>query len=519
MMGTLACNLTSAPVMPESRLPHDRRPVVVWFRDDQRLADNPALTHGASSGHPVVCVFVYDETPKEGRSLGGAARWWLHESLRELDRGLQALGGGLFLLHGSEQEAIDTFASAIDAVEVCWNRRYSVAQRDTDTAIKSALKAKGIAVSSFNGHLLREPWTVLTREGKPFQVFGAYWRAARDGVCVETPLPAPHALRFAPVPQNACAFATDLDALALQPRSPDWACGLRETWRCGEQGAHVQLQHFLAEALRGYAAERDAPALQGTSRLSPYLRFGNISVRQVWYAVVAAAHIERIEQADIGKYLDELGWREFSYYLLYHLPLLHRVNVRRQFDAMPWRVDALALTAWQRGRTGYPLVDAGMRELWHTGWMHNRVRMVVASFLVKHLLIDWRDGESWFWDTLVDADEASNPASWQWVAGCGADAAPYFRIFNPLLQGKKFDPRGDYVRRWVRELRGVPDASIHSPSAGPSAAALIDRAAMPSGSDDRYAPPIVAHQQARVRALQAFETLRQVSRRDSSEQR
>jgi deoxyribodipyrimidine photo-lyase len=495
--------------MLESRLPYDRRPVVVWFRDDQRLADNPALTRGASSGHPVVCVYIYDHAPKDGRPLGGAARWWLHESLRALDSSLQALGGGLVLLHGAEHEAIETFASAIDAVEVCWNRRYSVAQRDTDTAIKSALKAKGIAVSSFNGHLLREPWTVLTREGKPFQVFSAYWRAARDGIAAETPLPAPHALRFFSLPQNACAFVTHLDALALEPRSPDWAAGLRDTWQCGEDAAYVRLQHFLVEALHGYAAGRDAPASQGTSRLSPYLRFGNISVRQVWYAVTTAAQMERIAQAHIGKFLDELGWREFSYSLLYHLPPLHRVNVRRQFDAMPWRDDAPALTAWQHGRTGYPFVDAGMRELWHTGWMHNRVRMVVASFLVKHLLIDWREGEAWFWDTLVDADEANNPASWQWVAGCGADAAPYFRIFNPVLQGKKFDPHGDYVRRWLPALRGVPEASIHSPSMG---------APTPAGPDDTYPQPIVAHQQARQRALQAFETQRQVSRRDASEQ-
>ena len=483
---------------------HPSQPIVVWFRDDQRLTDNPALTHAASSGHAVVCVYVHDPAPRHGRPLGAAARWWLHESLRELDGSLRSLGGGLVFLRGNEQETILAFAQAIDAIEVCWNRRYSPAQRQTDAAIKSALEARAVAVSTFNGHLLREPWKVTRRDGEPFQVFGAYWRTARQDISPAPPLPSPDALRFHRTPDSACANAVSLADLKLQPHAPDWAAGLRQTWRCGESGAQQRLRHFLDGEFDGYATHRDEMARDATSKMSPYLRFGNISARQVWYAALAAAQAQSISSEHLRKFQDELGWREFSYHLLYHCPALHEVNFRRQFDAMPWRADRHALRAWQRGETGYPLVDAGMRELWQTGWMHNRARMVAASFLVKHLLIDWRDGESWFWDTLVDADEANNPAGWQWVAGSGADAAPYFRIFNPILQGQKFDPQGEYVRRWLPELDRLPAASIHAPwqaAPGQLAAASVRLG-------DTYPQPIVAHQEARIRALEAFETLR-----------
>ncbi|SMG00756.1 cryptochrome/photolyase family protein [Burkholderia singularis] len=482
-------------------------PVVVWFRDDLRVADNPALAHAAASGHPVVCVYVYDPQPRNIRPPGAAARWWLHESLRELDVSLAAMGGQLTVLRGPEQQTIEAFAVKIGAIKVCWNRRYSAAQRETDAAIKSALKERGMAVLTFNGHLLREPWTVATQDARPYQVFSAYWRAARHDYRAEEPLPAPRHIDFFPVPEDVSAQVKDLSALALQPCAPDWAGGLRATWQCGEQAAQRQLESFLARALAGYASGRDNPAMTATSRLSPYLRFGNLSVRQVWHAARSAARprsSSSAADASVGKFLDELGWREFSYYLLYHFAPLHQVNFKRQFDAMPWCTDAGELRAWQRGETGYPLVDAGMRELWHTGWMHNRVRMVVASFLVKHLLIDWRDGEAWFWDTLVDADEASNPANWQWVAGSGADAAPYFRIFNPVLQGQKFDPDGNYVRRWVPELSRLPGESIHAPWLAQSA--QLTAASVRLGHD--YPQPIVAHQYARERALAALDNMR-----------
>jgi len=490
--------------MTDRRQPRPNQPVVVWFRDDQRLADNPALAHAASSGHPVVCVYIHDPEPPQGRALGAAARWWLHESLRELDRALRSLGGGLVMLRGEEQETLLAFAAAIDAVEVCWNRRYALAQRQTDASIKSALEARAVSVSTFNGHLLREPWNVATRDGEPFQVFSAYWRAARQDIAPAPPAPAPDALAFFRMPESARAHAVDLDDLKLQPEAPDWAAGLRETWKCGESGAQERLRYFLNDELNGYATSRDAMARDATSKMSPYLRFGNLSVRQIWYASLAAAQAESIPGEHLRKFQDELGWREFSYHLLYHFPPLHQVNFRQQFDAMPWRADRQVLRAWQRGKTGYPLVDAGMRQLWRTGWMHNRARMVTASFLVKHLLIDWREGESWFWDTLVDADEANNPAGWQWVAGSGADAAPYFRIFNPVLQGQKFDPEGDYVRCWLPELSRLPTASIHAPWQAP--AEQLAGASVRLG--DTYPAPIVAHQHARIRALEAFETLR-----------
>lgn len=494
-----------------------RPPVIVWFRDDQRLADNPALEHAVATGHPVVCVYVHDPEPLNIRQPGAAARWWLRESLHALDIALTALGGKLTVLRGPERRVIEDFAVEIGANKVFWNRRYSAMQRETDTAIKSALKERGISVLTFNGHLLREPWTVATRDGRPFQIFSAYWRAARKEYAPEVPRPMPQRVEFYPVPENVTARVKDLSALALQPCAPDWAGGLRETWQCGEQAGQHQLDLFLASALARYSSERDIPAMHVTSRLSPYLRFGNLSVRQVWHAVLLATRTSHctgnprtasIADASVGKFLDELGWREFSYYLLYHFAPLHQVNFKRQFDAMPWRADARELRAWQRGETGYPLVDAGMRELWRTGWMHNRVRMVAASFLVKHLLIDWREGEAWFWDTLVDADEASNPANWQWVAGSGADAAPYFRIFNPVLQGQNFDPQGDYVRHWIPELAGLPGSSIHAPwHAQP---AQLASASVRLGHD--YPLPVVSHQEARERALKAVEGLREHAR-------
>jgi deoxyribodipyrimidine photo-lyase len=503
--------------MSLSSRPHSCPPVIVWFRDDQRLADNPALEHAVATGHPLVCVYVHDPQPQKTRLLGGAARWWLHESLHELDAALAALGGGLTILRGPEQQVIETFAAEIGAFKVCWNRRYSTAQRETDAAIKAALKRCAIAVLTFNGHLLREPWTVATRHAQPFQIFTAYWRAARHAYAPEPPRPGPKQINFFPVPENTTARVNDLRSLMLQPATPDWAGGLRQTWHGGEQAGQHQLQAFLADALNSYASARDIPALQATSRLSPYLRFGNLSVRQVWYAALSAAHgdsrcgdshVAPLANAHLDKFLAELGWREFSYYLLYHHACLHEINFKRQFDAMPWRSDPEALRAWQRGMTGYPLVDAGMRELWHTGWMHNRVRMVAASFLVKHLLIDWREGEAWFWDTLVDANEANNPVNWQWVAGCGADAAPYFRIFNPVLQGQKFDPQGDYVRRWVPELVQLPSTAIHTPWLIPPA--QLAAAAVRLGHD--YPAPVVSHPQARLRALEALETLRHPAR-------
>ncbi|MBI1649298.1 FAD-binding domain-containing protein [Hyphomicrobium sulfonivorans] len=476
-------------------------PVIVWFRDDLRLADNPALHAAAQSGRPLICLFVY-QTDDAIRPLGGAARWWLHGSLLELDRALRAMGGELLLFSGSAAELIPHLAGVFQAHSVFWNRRYGAAERKVDEGIKSKLKASGIEAKSFNGHLLYEPWTVATKSNAPFRVFSAFWRAALATGEPGSPLPTPSRPDFSSGLNASGVGTTKLTDLRLEPRAPDWAKGLRANWQHGEAGAQKRLDEFLDEGFSSYAVARDRPDRSATSRLSPYLRFGNISVRQVWHAVADHAIQSGSAGRAFEKFQSELGWREFSYHLLYHNPDMAERNLQPKFDNMPWRDDRDALKAWQRGMTGYPLVDAGMRELWATGWMHNRVRMVVASFLIKDLLIDWRNGEAWFWDTLVDADAANNAASWQWVAGSGADAAPFFRIFNPVLQGEKFDPDGAYVRRWVPELAKLPNSIIHRPWE----AAKKDLLGMDSPGVN-YPARIVDHRLARERALAAFRSL------------
>ena len=474
-------------------------PVIVWFRDDQRLADNPALAAAIATRHPLICVFVFDEASEGIRPLGGAARWWLHGSLAELDRGLAALGGRLVIFRGPGDDLISSLAAETEAAGVYWNRRYDEAGRNVDDRLKSTLTARGVTVESFNGGLLYEPWTVMSKSGTPFRVFTPFWRAARQLGDPPLPVAAPKKASFHAVAREIEERSVTLDMLALEPTAPDWAEGLRQTWKRGEAGAQEQLRAFARTGLAGYSVNRDRPDLPSTSRLSPYLRFGNISPRQVWHAVVGAvaAGGGRPEgDPDLDKYLAEVGWREFCYHLLYHHPDLATRNFQPSFDGMPWREDPKALRAWQRGETGYPIVDAGMHELWRTGWMHNRARMIVASFLVKHLLMDWREGEAWFWETLVDADPANNPASWQWVAGSGADAAPYFRVFNPILQGEKFDPDGDYVRHWVPRLSALPASVIHKPWT----------AKVPV---EGYPSPIIAHKAGRERALEAFRTIRE----------
>ncbi|AJY29963.1 FAD binding domain of DNA photolyase family protein [Burkholderia thailandensis 34] len=476
-------------------------PAVVWFRDDLRVSDHPALARAAESGRPVIGVYVFDERAG-GRALGGAARWWLHGSLRALDAALAGLGGRLVLLRGDEADTFVSFVAALGAGAVYWNRRYAFAQRALDNAVQTALDARRVAVETFNASLLFEPDDIVNGDGRPYQVFGAYWRAALRRGAPPPPLAAPRRLNGGALPEALARRRVELDTLGLEPTRPDWAGGLRDAWRFGEDAAHSLLRAFVDSRLGGYATERDRPGIASTSRLSPYVRFGNLSVRQIWHAAVDAHAHRAATQADLDKFLSELGWREFCWAQLYRFPDLPRRNLRHTLDGMPWRGDPAGLAAWRRGATGYPFVDAGMRELWATGWMHNRARMVCASFLVKHLLIDWREGEAWFWDTLVDADAASNAANWQWVAGCGADAAPYFRIFNPVAQGKKFDPDGAYVRRWVPELAGLPPAAIHEPWAAPPA----QLAAASVRLGDTYPVPVVAHDAARRRALDAFAT-------------
>ncbi|MDH6182068.1 deoxyribodipyrimidine photo-lyase [Microbacteriaceae bacterium SG_E_30_P1] len=418
---------------------------IVWLRDDLRLADNPALDAAVGHGGDVIVVYVLDEVSPEVRTLGAASTWWLHHSLAAIN---ERLGGSLVLRRGAGDEVLATLADEVDAEAVFWNRRYS-SSREVDARLKARLREGGREATSFAANLLVEPWTITTSDGSPYRVFTPFWRASleRD---VRMPLPEPDlsAIR-GPADVGLGILSEDLDEWRLLPTRPDWAGGLRETWTPGELGAQARLADFLENGLDQYD-RRDEPAVPATSRLSPHLRFGEISPYQLWHSVKGRS-------PKSAGYLREVGWREFNWNLLYHWPDLATKNFRPAFDAFGWsEPDDETLDAWHHGRTGIPLVDAGMRELWHTGYMHNRVRMVAASLLIKNLLVDWRIGEEWFWDTLVDADEANNPGSWQWVAGSGADAAPYFRVFNPELQAAKFDPDADYIRRWVPEY-GTPD--------------------------------------------------------------
>ncbi|WP_342362684.1 deoxyribodipyrimidine photo-lyase [Terrarubrum flagellatum] len=473
---------------------------IVWFRNDLRLGDNPALAAAARSGLPLLCLYIRDEESAGLRPLGGAARWWLHGSLAALEANLENRGAGLTILAGGALPIFEGLAASGAAARVYWNRRYGAAEVALDSAIKTMLTEKGVACESFNGSLLHEPWEVTTSAGMPMKVFTPFWRAAQSKREPASPLTAPKSLKGAKPLKIGGLKPVSLASLKLEPTKPDWAKGFHEYWTRGEDGARERLGDFLDESLDGYTDGRDRPDKSATSRLSPYLRFGEVSPRQIWSAGQQHVLSDRGGESDFGKFASELGWREFSYHLLFHHPDLATKNFQPRFDEFPWVENEAHLEAWQRGRTGYPMVDAGMRELWATGWMHNRVRMITASFLVKHLLIDWREGEQWFWDTLVDADPANNPASWQWVAGSGADAAPYFRIFNPVLQGEKFDPKGDYVRRWIPEIAKLPDSVIHEP--WEASAAQLNAAGVALGKT--YPKPIVDHAAARERALAAF---------------
>lgn len=464
---------------------------IVWFRQDLRVRDNPALA--AATRGPVIPVFILDDS--SAWKSGGASRWWLHHSLTALRKEL----GHLTLLRGDAAELLPALVKQVGATAVYWNRCYEPAAVARDTAMKASLQALDIEVKSFNGSLLHEPWEIETGSGGPFKVFTPYWRASLKRA-VAPPVAAPK-LDI----EKAGPAGERLEDWKLLPTKPDWAAGWKKLWRPGEAGAQAQLDEFLDDGLVDYGEDRDRPDRKGTSRLSPHLHWGEISPRQIWARLAVEAE-EPHQRAGVDKFLSEIGWREFAYHLLYYFPTLADANWRAEFDAYPWRDSAADLEAWQRGLTGYPLVDAGMRELWHTGWMHNRVRMIAASFLVKHLRIDWRRGEAWFWDTLLDADLANNAAGWQWVAGSGADASPYFRIFNPVTQGKKFDPEGDYVRRWCPELSRLPNEFVHAPFlARPD---VLAEANIELGNT--YPLPIVDHDRARKAALAGYEKVRAV---------
>ncbi len=464
-------------------------PVLVWFRNDLRLADHAALDAAIETGRPLVPVFILDDEAAGPWSLGGASRWWLHHSLVSLDRALHQRGARLLLRRGETSAALSRLAAQTGGAEVFagaavepWARR-----------LEQRLRQDGIALRLFRTVSLFDPGTLRTQSGGPFSVYSPFSRAAFAAGVPPPPLPAAER-----IPTLSEPPASDLlGDWNLLPRRPDWADGLRETWRPGEAHALERLRAFLGSSLETYAADRDRPATDGTSMLSPHLHFGEISPAQVWHAAATCA------APAAHRFLCEQLWREFSINLLWYHQKLPEEPLLPAFANMPWRHDEAALRAWQRGRTGIPIVDAGMRQLWHTGWMHNRVRMIAASFLVKHLLILWQQGEAWFWDTLVDADLANNSASWQWVAGSGADAAPYFRIFNPVLQGKKFDPDGDYVRTWVPELSALDAGFVHNPWDAPPL--ILRQAGIELGRT--YPHPIIDLQQGRQRALRAFASL------------
>ncbi len=418
-------------------------PSIVWLRDDLRVSDNPALTAAVNRGEPVVLVYVLDDESAEIRPLGAASRWWLHHSLTALSAEIGSLGGELTLRQGPARDVITELVRQTGAGAVYWNRRYG-ASRDIDVELKASLAATGLEVHSFTANLLHDPWAHLTQSGSPFKVFTPFWKSFLATHSPREPLPAPASI----TPANDVAS----DALAAWQLTPtrDWADRFPEWWTPGEAGAHARLDDFLTNGITQYD-RRDEPGVDSTSRLSPHLRFGEISPYQVWHETWLRSPAGNDKNRD--RFLSEVGWREFSYHQLFNNTDISTRNLRPEFDAFPWKpLSSARLRAWKKGLTGVSLVDAGMRELWISGTMHNRVRMVCASFLIKNLGIDWRIGEQWFWDTLVDADEASNPASWQWVAGSGYDAAPYFRVFNPELQAEKFDGQRVYRNRWIPEL-------------------------------------------------------------------
>ncbi len=472
-------------------------PVVLWFRNDLRLQDNLALIAAHNTGRPIICVYVHDDRATE-RARGSAQRWWLHLSLAQFANSIGKLGGRLILRSGDSAAQLNSILKESGARVVYWNRRYDPHAIGLDSKLKSELRSNGIAVETFDGQLLHEPTRIRTGAGNPFKVYTPFWRAFMSGPEPREPMPSPLKL----LDGSARLQSERLEDWNLLPQNPNWATGMMEEWQPGERGAAERLEDFVSGAIAGYAEDRNLHYRLTTSKLSPHLGMGEISPFQIWHAARLA---KNVPPRDLEVFRKELVWREFAFHLLFHFPKLGSANFNANFDAFEWAPKNIEhLKAWTKGQTGYPIVDAGMRELWQTGWMHNRVRMVTASFLIKHLLIDWREGERWFWDTLVDACPANNPAGWQWVAGSGADASPYYRIFNPIIQGEKFDTNGDYVRQFVPELKDMPAQFIHRPWEAPQM--VLKTAGVTLGKT--YPMPIVDHATARDRALAAYTSLK-----------
>lgn len=476
----------------------DQHPVnIVWFRRDLRLADHAALDAAIAQGNAVVPIFIWSPEEEGDWAPGAASRVWIHETLRVLDKDLRKRGSRLVVRRGSSLKVLQQIQSELNVAGVFFGRRYEPVVKERDEELRSEMERDGVHVEVVNTSLLFEPGSVLNGSGKPYKVFSAFWRQCQKGAVPAKPIPPPKNLKS----PTTWPKSMKLDDLNLVP-DHQWVAQILESWTAGESGAAQLLNEFLTQNIDDYSVQRDFPGNTGTSRLSAYLAVGAISPRQIWHSVVArCGGREPTDQVD--QFLRQLGWREFAYSLLHHFPHTVDQPLRSSFNDMPWRKNAKDIAAWKRGQTGYPMVDAAMRELWKTGWMHNRSRMIVASFLVKHILVDWREGARWFWDTLIDADLANNTLGWQWVAGCGADAAPYFRIFNPTLQGRKFDKEGSYIGRWVPELEHLPARHVHAPEQVSS----DDLQSFDVILGETYPRPIVEHTDARDRALAALEEI------------
>ena len=461
---------------------------IVWFRSDLRLDDNPALQSALDAGHTVVPLYIHAPQEEEPWQPGAASRAWLHRSLAALDAQLRGRGSALVLRQGSSEAVLDEVVARTGAEAVYWNRRYEPAVAARDGQIKQALRQRGVAVESHNGSLLFEPWELATQQGGPYKVFTPYWRQALSRLQLPVSWQAPAVIKTV-----ECESLT-LDALALTP-AVAWDSRFWEHWQPGEEGAQTALETFIEGALEGYVQQRDLPDRVGTSLLSPHLHFGEIAPWRVASALLAQRNART--DAHIDGFIRQLGWRDFSTYLMHHFPRSVEENLNPRFKRFAWANPSTQdMQAWQHGRTGVPIVDAGMRQLWATGFMHNRVRMIVASYLCKHMRVHWRHGARWFWDTLVDADLANNTLGWQWVAGTGADAAPYFRIFNPVTQAQKFDPQARYITRWVPELAVLPVKHRFAPWQAPEL--------MAQHQVDYPLQPLVDLNQGREAALAAY---------------
>jgi len=480
-------------------------PVIVWFRRDLRVADNPALHAAIQTRQPVIPLFIFD-TPAP-KPIGAASQWWLHHALKELNEALLKCGNKLILRKGNSQQILTDIIKSTQANALFWNRRYVESEIEIDKQIKADLSSSKVQVESFNGSLLREPWEVKTGQGTYYKVYTPFWRTLQKiEPARSAPLPSPKKI-LAP---KKYPRSDAINSWTLTPKNPNWAKSFPEFWGPTLATSRKNLSHFLKNAVRDYETNRDYPAIHGTSKLSPYLAWGQISPLEIWHETHNFIASNSITQTQGLKFLSQIAWREFSMHLLFYNPAMATKPLRSEFSQYPWRDNKENLQRWQQGKTGYPIVDAGMRQLWQTGWMHNRVRMICASFLIKHLLIPWQLGEEWFWDTLLDADLANNSAGWQWVAGCGADAAPYFRIFNPFGQGEKFDSDGAYVKTYVPEISTLPNKYIHQPWTAPSAVLEKHNIIL----DKTYPAPMIDHRFARERALEGYQKIKGVTATD-----